>query len=120
MSIDRMGEPQRAGGGVAVEVATAGTEDKPAFRWTHLLRQPSFVIGVILLAVVVIPVLLAPVIAGVGPDVQNPAATFLGPSLSHLMGTDQYGRSIWGRVLHGGRSTIWASAEVVVLGGIVG
>ena len=59
-------------------------------------------------------------LSSVGPDVQNPAASFLPPSLGHLMGTDQYGRSIWARVVYGGRYTIGASLAVVVLGGIVG
>lgn len=120
MPTDRMDEPLLAGGVAPLEVAVAGVEDKPASRRAGLLRQGNFVVGVILLAIVVIPVLLAPVISFVGPDVQNPTVTFLGPSLSHLMGTDQYGRSIWARVLYGGRYTIGASVAVVVLGGIVG
>ncbi len=120
MSTDRMDEPLLAGGVVPLEVGAAGAEDKPASRRAGLLRQGNFVAGVILLAIVVIPVLLAPVLSSAGPDVQNPSATFLGPSLAHLMGTDQYGRSIWARVLYGGRSTIGASVAVVVLGGIVG
>lgn len=122
---ERMDEPLLAGGVIPVEVAVAGAglQDKPASRLSQLLRQKNFLAGVILLCIVIIPVLLAPVLSSVGPDVQSPAASFLPPSLSHLadlMGTDQYGRSIWARVLYGGRYTIGASVAVVVLGGIVG
>jgi len=121
MPTDRMDEPLLAAGGVVpLDVAVAGTEDEPTSSRAALLRQGNFVVGVILLAIVVIPVLLAPVVSAVGPDVQNPTATFLGPSPSHLMGTDQYGRDIWARVVYGGRYTIGASIAVVILGGIVG
>jgi ABC-type dipeptide/oligopeptide/nickel transport system permease subunit len=117
---ERMDEPLLAGGAVPVEVAVVSLPDKPASRRSQLLRQKNFLAGVILLCIVIIPVLLGPVLSSVGPDVQNPAVSFLPPSLGHLMGTDQYGRSIWARVVYGGRYTIGASLAVVVLGGIVG
>jgi ABC-type dipeptide/oligopeptide/nickel transport system permease subunit len=120
-----IGEPVLANGAVALQQAEAGVVTTPASRRARggLLRQRNFVIGVILLALVVIPVLLAPVISSVGPDTQSPGATFLGPSLSHLsqlMGTDEFGRSVWARVLYGGRYSIGASVAVVIVGGIVG
>jgi ABC-type dipeptide/oligopeptide/nickel transport system permease subunit len=117
---ERMDEPLLAGGVVPLEVAVAGAGDKPASPLAQLLRQKNFLAGVILLCIVVLPVLLAPVLTSVGPDVQNPTASFLAPSFGHLMGTDQYGRSIWARVLYGGRYTIGASVAVVVVGGIAG
>lgn len=119
MPPERMDEPVAAGLAAPLEVAVA-VQDGPKPRRAGLLRQGNFLVGVILLAIVVIPVVLAPVLSSVGPDVQNSGASFLGPSLSHLMGTDQYGRSIWARVLYGGRSTLGASVAVVILGGIVG
>jgi peptide/nickel transport system permease protein len=120
---DRIGEPGLAGGALPLPVAEPGAGRAPAARGAGLLRQRNFVIGVILLALVVIPVLLAPLISPVGPDTQNAGASFLGPSLTHLarlMGTDQFGRSIWARVLYGGRYSIGASVAVVVLGGVAG
>jgi ABC-type dipeptide/oligopeptide/nickel transport system permease subunit len=101
-------------------VAVVALPARPASRRSQLLRQKNFLAGVILLCIVIIPVLLAPVLSSTGPDVQNPALSFLPPSLGHLMGTDQYGRSIWARVVYGGRYTVGASLAVVVLGGIVG
>jgi ABC-type dipeptide/oligopeptide/nickel transport system permease subunit len=120
---DRMGEPGLADAVLPLPVPEAGTGTMPASRRARLLRQRNFVIGVIMLAIVVIPVLLAPVISAVGPDTQNAGASFLAPSLTHLsrlMGTDQFGRSIFARVLYGGRYSIGASVAVVILGGIVG
>lgn len=122
---DRIGEPALADGALPLPVADAAADVVPTSRRASggLLRQRNFLVGVILLAIVIVPVLLAPVLSPVGPDTQNAGASFLGPSLTHLsqlMGTDQYGRSIWARVLYGGRDTIGASVAVVILGGIVG
>jgi ABC-type dipeptide/oligopeptide/nickel transport system permease subunit len=89
-------------------------------RLRAFVQRRNLLIGTVLLILVVLPVLLAPVLSSVGPDVQNPSATFLSPSWSHLMGTDQYGRSMLARVLYGGRYTMGASVAVVVLGGTVG
>ena len=71
---DRIGEPVLADGGCPLQVPEAGAGTMPASRRARLLRQRNFVIGVILLAIVVIPVLLAPVISAVGPDTQNAGA----------------------------------------------
>jgi ABC-type dipeptide/oligopeptide/nickel transport system permease subunit len=83
-------------------------------------RQYKLFAGIILLLLVVVPVLLAPFLTSVGPEVQNPAKTLLAPSLTHLMGTDQYGRSVLAQVLYGGRYTLGASVAIVLLGGTVG
>ncbi len=122
---DPIGEPGLVEAALPLPVteAGAGAGQAPTFRRAGLLRQRNFVIGLVLLAIVVIPVLLAPLISPVGPDTQNAGASFLAPSLSHLsrlMGTDQFGRSIWARVLYGGRYSIGASVVVVILGGIAG
>jgi ABC-type dipeptide/oligopeptide/nickel transport system permease subunit len=122
---DQVGEPVLAEGALPLTVVEPGLEHAPAPHraWRGLVRQRNFLIGAIMLAIVIIPVLLAPLISAVGPDTQNAGASFAAPSLSHLadlMGTDQFGRSIWARVLYGGRYSIGASVAVVVLGGIVG
>jgi ABC-type dipeptide/oligopeptide/nickel transport system permease subunit len=83
-------------------------------------REYKLLAGTILLAIVVLPVLLAPYLSSVGPSAENPAATFLAPSFAHLMGADQFGRSVLARVLYGGRYTLGASVAVVLLGGSVG
>jgi ABC-type dipeptide/oligopeptide/nickel transport system permease subunit len=120
MPADRMDEPLLAAAAAPLEVALPGPDAAPAAATGQVWRQRNFIIGTILLALVIIPVLLAPVIAGAGPDVQDPSASFVGPSLHFLMGTDQYGRSIWSRVLYGGRYTVGASIAVVILGGLAG
>lgn len=116
-----MGAPDTKGVTDVLERADAREpEEGRSARKSAAWKRPSALTGGVLLLLVIIPVILAPWVAGSGPDVQNPSAVFLAPSLAHLMGTDQYGRSVWARVVYGGRYTISASIAVVVIGGSVG
>lgn len=48
------------------------------------------------------------------------AERFQAPSLSHLFGTDNFGRDIFSRVMKGAGATVWISALVVLLSGSLG
>jgi ABC-type dipeptide/oligopeptide/nickel transport system permease subunit len=69
-------------------------------------------------------VVLGPIVYGVSPTEQNLMATLKPPSAVHPFGTDQYGRDVLARILHGGRVSL-ASAAVIVaaalsIGGVLG
>ena len=72
-----------------------------SFRKLNL--KASTIVGIVLVALIVLPALLAPLIAPYDPN----EADFLNlrkpPSLEHLMGTDSAGRDIFSRVLYGVR-----------------
>jgi ABC-type dipeptide/oligopeptide/nickel transport system permease subunit len=89
-------------------------------RTLHAFRHRSLLAGAVICVVLVILVLAAPLLTSINPDTQNPLAAFAPPSAAHLMGADSFGRDLFARVLHGGRTTILASVCVVVLGGVVG
>jgi ABC-type dipeptide/oligopeptide/nickel transport system permease subunit len=89
-------------------------------RLIRSLRHPSLAVGAVLAIIVVFLVLAAPLITSTSPTAQDVMARFESPSMSHLMGTDQFGRDIFTRVLYGGRVTLLGSIEVVALGGFVG
>ena len=69
----------------------------------RLNLKASTIVGIVLVALIVLPALLAPLIAPYDPN----EADFLNlrkpPSLEHLMGTDSAGRDIFSRVLYGVR-----------------
>jgi peptide/nickel transport system permease protein len=50
----------------------------------------------------------------------EPAARLAGPSARHLLGTDEFGRDLLTRVMHGARITLVVSVSAVLLGGGVG
>ena len=75
-------------------------EGRHASRW---YRQPALVAGLAILTVVVGMALAAPLITSYSPIAQNLNDTLLGPSSSHLLGTDQLGRDTFTRLLYGMR-----------------
>jgi peptide/nickel transport system permease protein len=54
------------------------------------------------------------------PDATSPAEKLLGPSGKHWFGTDELGRDLFSRVLHGSTLTIEATLGAVVIAVIVG
>jgi peptide/nickel transport system permease protein len=89
---------------------------KPARRFW---RNPSAVIGVVLLALIIAVALLAPLIAP-DPTAQNLAQRLQPPSSTHLLGTDQLGREVWGRVAHGALISLQVGVFVTLLSVLVG
>jgi peptide/nickel transport system permease protein len=65
--------------------------------------SPNLVAGSVILFVVIGLVLAAPLITSYSPTALNPTQALLGPSLHHLLGTDELGRDEWTRLLYGGR-----------------
>ena len=57
--------------------------------------------------------LLAPVIAPYDPVAQDILARLKGPYAAHWLGTDQFGRDVLARVLHGLRSSLAVSFSAV-------
>ncbi|MDX0481916.1 ABC transporter permease subunit [Sinorhizobium medicae] len=79
-----------------------------------------FVIGATLLLVIVLSVLLSPWLAQHSPTQIVMSDRLSPPSSDHLMGTDRFGRDIFARVLHGGRTSLLVGVCVVFLALIIG
>jgi peptide/nickel transport system permease protein len=76
--------------------------------------------GLIILAVMVAGGLIS--LAGLtpNPSAQNPLATLKGPALSHLFGTDQFGRDIFSRVLAGTMLSLQTAVVAVLICAVIG
>ena len=106
----------------AVEVAEQPTgDDAPRGRVAlgRVLRNPAGVVGLALTVLVVGTAVLAGVVAPTDPF-KSVGGPLLGPSGSHLMGTDNLGRDIAGAVVHGARTSMLVSFWVMVLTGALG
>lgn len=90
----------------------------------ELARSPPGVAGALLLLIVGAAMILGPLLAPYDPQAFHPRARLQGPSLVHLLGTDQFGRDLLSRLLHGARATIafglGATALGVLAGSIIG
>lgn len=84
------------------------------------LRRPVVVVGAVLILIVVLSTVFADVLTSHSPVGFFPAEARQGPSARHWFGTDQLGRDVFSRVLHGGRSSLVVGAAVVAMTLVVG
>ncbi len=99
-------------------------------RWAgwlmRIVRDPTALFGVLVLALLVSAALFAPIIAPLDPNKQDLAARLLPPfyaeggSSAHLLGTDQLGRDVLSRIVHGARISLTIPLVSVTLAGIFG
>ncbi|GHA89997.1 ABC transporter permease [Streptomyces termitum] len=98
---------------------------RPGLRRLRLLGQgPLFAASVAVLVLLVPAALLAPLLAPYDPEALDLGASLVGTSGDHLLGTDQSGRDILSRLLHGARTGLLGPLLVVgvstLLGTLVG
>lgn len=80
----------------------------------ELLADRTALVGLIIVAVMLSLALAAPLIAPYDPNAQDVYNQFNSPSLHHLLGTDQFGRDEFSRILFGARVSLLTSAAVGV------
>jgi peptide/nickel transport system permease protein len=91
--------------------------------WATLLRllhHRLFITGLVLFGIVALAALLAPWIAPVDPNRLAMRFRFLPPSAEHLFGTDNFGRSLWSRVIWGARLSMVIGVAVVAINAVFG
>ncbi|MFS1513705.1 nickel transporter permease [Chengkuizengella sp. SCS-71B] len=86
--------------------------------WKSFKKNKLAVVGLIIVTIFIILALFAPVIAPEGINEQKLADRLLPPSSEHLLGTDDFGRDVLSRVIHGARISLWVGF-VSVIGSIV-
>jgi peptide/nickel transport system permease protein len=77
-------------------------------------------IGLALLVPVFVGTVFAPVIAPYDPTAQHVVDQFSGPSFEYLLGTDNFGRDLFSRVLYGGRASIAIGIGSTAVGLLLG
>ena len=94
--------------------------------WRMLKKNKMALVGLGILVILVLLALFADVIADYDTVVikQNLANRLKGPSAEHWLGTDEFGRDIFARLVHGARVSlkvgIIAVGISIILGGILG
>lgn len=69
----------------------------------RFMRNKSAVVGIIIILAVVIIVLAAPLICKYSPETIDGSMIRKAPDATHILGTDDYGRDIFSRLIYGGR-----------------
>jgi glutathione transport system permease protein len=88
--------------------------------WMNFKRQKTAFCGSIFILMLLIIAILGPSIAPYDPYQPDYDVILQGPSSEHFLGTDEYGRDIFSRILVGTRITLSVSMSSVLLGAIVG
>lgn len=82
-------------------------------------RNPIGVIGLAVLIVVVFLAIFAGQIAPFDPAAQ-PAERLTAPNRTYLLGTDEFGRDVFSRVVHGTRISLYVGAAAVGIALVIG
>lgn len=72
----------------------------------RLTRNKIGMFGIFICLVLLILCVLAPVFTNWNPYGQSVRDRFIFPNAEHIMGTDDFGRDIWARLLYGGRYSL--------------
>ncbi|MAU47108.1 MAG: ABC transporter permease [Yangia sp.] len=77
-------------------------------------------IGLVIVVALVLAAIFAPWLTEYSPSKQNILHQLSPPGDGHLLGTDQYGRDIWARLLYGARYSLTIGIFAIVVAMIVG
>lgn len=86
----------------------------------RLFGNRAMLAGAIILAIVVLAALLAPWVAPYAPNKLSIVNKLKPPSMSHLFGTDEFGRDIFSRAIFAGRISLLVSLGVVAISTVLG
>ena len=89
-------------------------------KWTKLKRNKAALSGGILIVIYVTSALFAPILFTGNPSAPNLMNSLESPSVNYLLGTDELGRSILGRIIYGSRISLLIAVGVVSVGMIIG
>ncbi len=88
--------------------------------WRVLKRKPLGLASAAVLSILVLTAIFADVLAPYDPLETQPEIRLAPPSRAHLFGTDDIGRDVFSRVIHGARISLWVGLLAVGLGTFAG
>jgi peptide/nickel transport system permease protein len=106
--------------GVAQPSRVARRESPTGQALRRLRRSATAVIGAAVVAVLVLVAIFADVLAPRSPITSDQRHTFMRPDWDHPFGTDQLGRDMLSRVIHGSRVSLAVGVSSVLLAILVG
>lgn len=104
----------------AAQAALAERREERRRQWRRLVANPLTRAGLIVLALLLAAAAAAPLLATHDPLAQDLSRALQPPGAAHWLGTDEFGRDLYSRVLHGARITLYIVALVTLIVGPVG
>ena len=82
---------------------TSGVHEERTSVWRRFFRNRKAVIGLVLLTIISLSAIFAPWVATHNPTQQNLRNRLQPPSAENWLGTDNFGRDIYSRIIYGAR-----------------
>jgi peptide/nickel transport system permease protein len=90
------------------------------FGWLRLRANPLAMLGLGILCVLVLVAIFAPLLAPGGANEQSLELRLRPPSAQNWFGTDDLGRDVYARIVHGARITLYITTLVAVIAAPIG
>ena len=94
------------------------SQAKDTFR--RFIKNKAAVVGLIIISLLLFGAIFAGVITPYDFDKQDLTARFEMPSMAHLLGTDEFGRDLFTRILYGARISLFVGILSVSVGCLIG
>ncbi len=88
--------------------------------WRSFKKSKVSLVGAGIVIFFVLLAVIGPFIAPQGINEQDLTKRLLAPSADHWFGTDDFGRDIFSRIIHGARISLWVGFFSVILSVIIG
>lgn len=111
---------ERAGEGSVLDHADALTADRRPSVGRRFLRHRGATIGLVVMAVIVVLAILGPSLSPYDPLQVSPRVQLQAPTAEHPFGTDQFGRDVATRMLHGATLSLQMGFIAVFLAVVAG
>ena len=100
----------------------AGSKDTTRLRGIlrDIRHHPLAMAGLVVILILLVTAILAPIIAPYDPYHIVPEERLKPPGMGHLFGTDDMGRDIFSRVVHGSRLSLMAAMVVLAIASSIG
>lgn len=86
----------------------------------QMVRNRAGMIGLAIIAIVALVAIFAPLVAPYDPYEINRLDRLQGPSWAHLMGTDEFGRDVFSRIVYGARISMGVGIASVAIATLLG
>lgn len=102
----------------AMDTTVRGREFRRTTR--RLFANPLSAAGIVLVAGFVLLAAAAPLLAPHDPLAMDPAGRLAAPDAAHWFGTDDGGRDVFSRVIHGTRASLLTALGILLIASIIG
>lgn len=102
------------------DVGEAIFKEQWQLRKERLLASPGLMIGFVGFAVILVLALLVPALSDADPNAMVVVDRLKPPSGEHFLGTDEFGRDLFVRLMYGARVSLWVGGCVAIFSCVLG